>query len=119
MNIRFLLDENLDPRLRIVLLRLDPAVDVLRVGDPGVPPLGTLDPELLRFLDVAQRLLVTGNRVSMPAHLQAHWSVGGHLWGICWVRPGFSLSRIAQELLLISEASTAEEWLDRTEWIPF
>jgi hypothetical protein len=29
------------------------------VGDPDAPPLGTLDPELLRYLEVFQRLLVT------------------------------------------------------------
>jgi hypothetical protein len=35
------------------------------------------------------------------------------------LRDGFSIYRIAQELLLIAEASTAEGWLDRIEWIPF
>ena len=119
MNIRFLLDENLDPRLKTALLRLNPAIDVLHVGETGTPPLGTLDPDILLFLDVAQRLLVTSNRASMPDHLRQHWSEGRHLWGLCWVRPGFSIHRIAQELLLVWEASTAEEWLDRLEWIPF
>jgi hypothetical protein len=118
VNVRFLLDENLDPRLQIALRRLNPTIDVLRIGEPSAPPLGTSDPDILIFLDVAQRMLVTSNRTSMPDHLQAHWSIGKHLWGLCWVRPGFSIYRIAQELLLIWEASTAEEWLDRLGWIP-
>ncbi len=37
MKIRFLLDENLSPRLRVGLLRYDPLVDVLRVGDVAAP----------------------------------------------------------------------------------
>jgi hypothetical protein len=35
MKVRFLLDENLSPRLKAALLRLNPAIDVVRVGDPG------------------------------------------------------------------------------------
>jgi hypothetical protein len=58
VNVRFLLDENLDPRLKIAISRLNPAVDVLRVGDHGVPPLSTADPDLLRFCEVAQRVLI-------------------------------------------------------------
>ncbi|MFQ5592841.1 MAG: hypothetical protein ACE5HA_01695 [Anaerolineae bacterium] len=119
MKVRFLLDENQPPRLKTALLRLDPAIDVLRVGELGAPPLGTLDPDLLRHLEVMQRTLVTSNRASLPAHIEAHWAAGGHLWGIFWVRPGvWSVGRLAQELYLIWEASEAEEWVDRVDWIP-
>jgi hypothetical protein len=59
MKIRFLLDENLSPKLKFAVLRLNPAIDIVRVGDPDAPSLGTLDPELLRYLEVFQRLLVT------------------------------------------------------------
>ena len=55
----------------------------------------------------------------MPAHLDAHWAAGGQIWGLLWVRPGTPLGRLAQELFLVWEASEAEEWLDRTAWIPF
>jgi hypothetical protein len=65
MRIRFLLDENLSPDLKKSLLNLNPHLDILRVGEPDAPPLGTLDPEIL------------------------------------------------------DEASEAEEWLDRVDWIPF
>ncbi|MBM4456854.1 MAG: hypothetical protein FJ011_03630 [Chloroflexi bacterium] len=69
MKVCFLLDEHLSPRLKTALLRLAPTADVLRVGDPSAPALGTLDPELLRYLEISQRMLVTANRASMPAHI--------------------------------------------------
>ena len=119
MNVRFLLDENLDPKVKVATLRLNPTVDVLRVGDQGVPLLSTADPDLLRFCEVAQRILVTADRTTIPDHINAHLAAGGHFWGVCLLRDGFSIYRVAQELLLIAEASTAEEWLDRIEWIPF
>jgi hypothetical protein len=49
VKIRFLLDENLPPKLKIAVLRLNPAIDILRVGDSEAPSLGTLDPDILRY----------------------------------------------------------------------
>jgi hypothetical protein len=62
MRIRLLLDENLAPLLKSALLRLDPTIDVVRVGDADAPPFHTLDPDILAFCEAEQRLLVTGNR---------------------------------------------------------
>lgn len=59
MKVRFLLDENLSPRIKQAVQRREPAIDLLRVGDESAPPLGTLDPDILRYLESAQRLLLT------------------------------------------------------------
>jgi hypothetical protein len=40
MTIRSLLDENLSPRIKRMLLNREPTMDVLRVGDPTAPPFG-------------------------------------------------------------------------------
>ena len=119
MKVCFLLDENLPPRLKAALRRYDPAIDVLRVGDEGAPPLGTLDPDILRYLENHQRLLVTDNRSTIPSHIEEHTAEGGHHWGIVWTRPGMRIGPLAEALYLIWVASEADEWLDRTEWIPF
>ena len=119
MRIRFLLDENLSPDLKISLLNLNHNLDILRVGEPDAPPLGTLDSEILDYVESSQRLLVTNNRRSMPKHLQDHWDKGGHIWGLLWLRKSANLKIWVEELHLIWEASEAEEWLDRVDWIPF
>ncbi|MEH1817009.1 MAG: DUF5615 family PIN-like protein [Nostoc sp.] len=119
MKVRFLLDENLSPRLKVAVLRLNPAIDILRVGESNAPTLGTLDPDVLLYLQLSQRLLVTDNRASMPAHLEAHWAEGGHIWGLFWLRPRIPVGQLAQELLLVWETTEAQEWIDQLEWIPF
>ena len=119
MKVRFLLDENLPPRLKVAIKRFNRAIDVLRVGDPDTPPLGTLDPELLCYLELSQRLLVTNNRTSMPQHLEGHGAAGGHIWGLFWLRPQTTISRCAEELYMIWETSQAEEWINVVDWIPF
>ena len=50
MKIRFLVDENLSPRLEQALRDMNADIDVTRVGDPGAPPLGTLDPSILSWV---------------------------------------------------------------------
>ena len=120
MKVRFLLDENLSPRLITALHRLDPAIDILRVGDEGTPPLGTDDPTILHYLAASRRMLVTANRSTIPAHLVEHYASGGppH-WGVLWLRSGANVNIIVRDLHLIWTASAAEEWRDRTDWVPF
>lgn len=119
MKARFLLDENLSPRLKVALHRLDERIDVLRVGDDGAPPLQTSDPDILHFLSRSHRLLVTDNRSTIPEHLAEYYISGGEShWGILWIRPGISIGDIAANLYLVWLASEAEEWLDRADWIP-
>lgn len=119
MKVRFLLDENLSPRLKVALHRLDETIDVLRVGDDGAPALQTADPDILHFLSRSHRILVTDNRSTIPDHLADYYASGGEShWGILWIRPDTSLGEIAANLHLIWQASAAEEWLDRADWIP-
>ncbi|BAG03379.1 MAG: DUF5615 family PIN-like protein [Microcystis sp.] len=118
MKIRFLLDENLSPKLKIAVQRINSTIDILRVGDADAPLLGTLDPNLLQYLELSQRLLITDNRSTMPNHLKDHWNTGGHTWGIIWLRPSGTISQWAESMILIWELTEAEEWIDRLDWIP-
>ncbi|MGL5871409.1 MAG: DUF5615 family PIN-like protein [Xenococcaceae cyanobacterium] len=118
MKVRFFLDKNLSPRLKLAIFRLNPEVDVLRVGDPGMPALGTIDPEILIYLERSQRILLTDNRNSKPEHLQAHWANGGCIWGLFWLRPKATVRELAEDLILIWETTEAEEWRNQLAWIP-
>jgi len=119
VKIRFLLDENRSPLLAHAVRRRNPAIDVLRVGDAGAPPLHTLDPELLLYCERDQRLLVTNNRHSMPKHIADHLAVGHHHWGVFRLSREMSLGPLSEQLHLLWSASEAEEWIDQFEWIPW
>ncbi len=118
MKVRFLLDENLSPRLKLAVFRLNPKIDILRVGDEGTPSFGTLDPEILIYLQQSQRILLTDNRKSMPEHIETHWSNGGFIWGLFWLRPKATVRELADDLNLIWETTELEEWKNQLIWIP-
>lgn len=120
MKVRYLLDENLSPRLISAVRRLNEQVDLLRVGEAGAPGLGTDDPTILRYLASHQRLLVTANRSTIPNHLMEYYRTSDEPhWGILWIRPATTIGELANALHFIWAASDAEEWQNRTDWIPF
>lgn len=116
--IRFLLDEHVDPRLRKATKRIAPEIVVWRMGDPAAPTLSTLDDEILRWCEAHHFSLVTNNRESMPVHLQDHLATGHHVPGIFTLNPNMGIGETAEELALIWGASAAEEYLDQLNYLP-
>jgi hypothetical protein len=116
---RFLLDENMPHAVQEALARIEPAVDVRVMGEPGSPALETEDPGLLAWLGREGRILVTRNRGTMPTHFAAHLEAGGHVPGILMVGEDCSIAQLVEELLLILGASESEEWRDRLIYLPF
>ncbi|HLJ81065.1 MAG TPA: DUF5615 family PIN-like protein [Ktedonobacterales bacterium] len=119
MKIRFLLDENLSQRILKSLKRRNATIDVLHVGDDTILPKGTLDPEILLYCEAEHRMLVTDNRKSMPGHEADHFAAGHHHWGILTTSRAVSIGELTFQLHLFWEASEAEEWIDRTVYLPY
>lgn len=114
----FLFDECTDPDVVTALRRLEPAIGIIRVGDQGAPPRSTLDPEMLLAAESLGRVLVTNDRRTMPGHLIAHFLAGRHTAGVILLREGFAIGRYARSILDQWAATTADEWIDRTTYLP-
>ena len=115
---RYLLDEHIAPVLRRELLRAAPDLEVWIIGDPGAPPLGTLDPTILVWCEEHGFCLVTNNRKSMPRHLVDHLSLGRHSSGIFVVSVAMAMGQLIDELILIAGASAADEYHDLILYLP-
>jgi hypothetical protein len=116
--LRFLLDEHVAHAIRDQLLRLSPEIEVAIIGQPGMPAKGTLDPELLCWIEESGQILVTNNRRTMPAHLQAHFALGRHISGMLLLRRNAPLGQVIENSFLLWETSTLEEFRDRVLFIP-
>ncbi|MBU4226133.1 MAG: DUF5615 family PIN-like protein [Chloroflexi bacterium] len=115
---RFLLDEHVSHTVQNQLLRQNTSIDILVVGQPLAPPKGTLDRDILTWIEGSGYILVTSNRRSIPDHARDHFEAGGHIPGILFIRRGASLGEIIEQLYMLWAASEAEEYVDRLLYIP-
>ncbi len=53
----------------------------------------------------------------MPAHIAAHHAAGGHHWGILRIRRQATMAQVIEAVLLIWEATDAEDWVDVFDWL--
>jgi len=115
---QFLLDEHVGARFQKALLRQQPEMVVWRLGDPGAPPRGTLDPEILFWCERDGFSLVTNNRASMPVHLRDHLAAGHHVPGIFTLNDDMSMGETVEELIVLWIAADPEEYADQLHYLP-
>jgi hypothetical protein len=116
--IRYLLDENVDPVLAGEMLKREPDMVVWRVGIPGAPRKGTLDPDILAWCEAHSFVLVTNNRQSMPSHLRDHLAAGRHVPGILVLNPHTRLGDVLEDLRLIWLLADPAEYQDQIAFLP-
>jgi len=114
----YLLDENIPTGLAGQLRRRNPAITVQVIGDDKAPPKGTSDAELLLWLEQNGFSLITLNRKTMPSHLRQHLATGHHVPGVFILKSGALMRAVLDDLLLIWEASTPDEYQDQIIYIP-
>lgn len=117
MSIRFLMDENLDPLYKRQLLLKKPDLVVYAVGEVATPSKGTPDPEILCWCEENNFILITNNRKSMPIHLVDHLAQERHAPSIITLNAEMSIGETIEELILIAEAGSADDYQDRIEYL--
>ena len=116
--LKYLIDENLSPVYAEQLRRRNPDLVVRAVGELGVPSTGTLDPEILKWCELNQFVLLTNNRASMPTHLRDHIVEGRHIPGILVLNKNMSMGQTIEELLTVAEVAFDDEFQDRIDFLP-
>ena len=91
---------------------------VLRVGDPGAPPLRSPDPVILSWCEAHGFILVTNNRHSMPGYLADHLAAGRHVPGVFFITRRLTVRKLFDELILIAGASLENEYEDQILNLP-
>jgi hypothetical protein len=117
MKIRYLVDEN---RPRVLSRRYSATIprSMCCALAMWAPRFWYAGPDLLHWLELHQRVLVTDNRKSMPGHSADHAQAGGHHWGIFMVHKDAPLRTLADTLYVYWDVTDAEQWMDVTEWLP-
>jgi len=116
VKVRFLADADLNRAIVSGVLRRELSIDFLTAQAAGLR--GMNDPEVLALAADRQRVLVSHEAGSMPAHFRAFRNAGKHSSGVFLIPQSLDVGTAINELLLIWLASDASEWGDRLEWLP-
>jgi hypothetical protein len=108
VKIRFLADNDLRNSIRTGVLRHEPSVDFLSANAASLH--GLSDLEVLRVAAAQNRLLVSHDENSMPAHFR-DFITGNSSPGLLMVPQGAPAARVIESIVLIWIASESEEWI--------
>jgi uncharacterized protein DUF5615 len=116
VKVQFLADADLNRAIVSGVLRREPSLDFLTAQAAGLR--GMNDHEVLALAAERQRVLVSHDAGTMPAHFRAFRSAGKHSAGVFLVPQSVDVGTAIDELLLIWLASEASEWENRLVWLP-
>jgi len=116
VKVRFLADADLNRAIVSGVLRREPSLDFLTALAAGLR--GMKDPEILALAAQQQRVLVSHDVGTMPAHFRAVRKAGKHCSGVFLIPQSLDIGTAIDELLFIWLASEASEWEDRLVWLP-
>ena len=116
MKVRFLADADLNKAIVSGVLRREPSVDFLTALAAGLRRM--TDPQVLALAARQQRVLVSHDVGTMPAHFRAFRDASKHSAGVFLIPQSLDTGRAIEELLLIWLASEASEWHNRLVWLP-
>lgn len=114
--IRFQADADLKQAIVSGTLRRQPNLDFRSANEASLE--GLKDPEVLAMAARDCRVLVTHDRKTMPTEF-GQFIITQNSAGVLIVSQSFSISEAIDTLILVWEASTAEEWVNKIMSIPF
>jgi hypothetical protein len=117
VKVRFLADADLNRAIVSGVLRREPSLDFMTAQTGGLRRLN--DPEVLALAAEHQRVLVSQDVFTMPAHFRAFRNAGKHSAGVFLISQSLDVGTAIEELMLIWLASEASEWENRLVWLPF
>ena len=112
------MDENVDPAYVNEIRKRNRDIVVRAIGEPAIPPKSTLDPDILKWCEEKQFVLVTNNRKSMPPHLRDHLAEGRHMPGIITLSQKMNIGDMIEELIFLAEAANDDEFKDQIRHMP-
>ena len=116
MKVRFLADADLNKAIVTGILRREPSIDFLPAHAAGLRKMK--DPEVLALAAEQQRVVVSHDVGTMPAHFRAFRNAGKQSPGVFLVAQSLDVGTAIEELLLIWLASEASDWENRLQWLP-
>jgi hypothetical protein len=114
--IRFVADEDFNNDILRALRRRLPSLDLVRVYDAGLA--GTSDPDVLAWAVREGRVLLTHDVNTMTKHAFARIDEKQPMSGVIVVRQSLAIGDVLEDLVLVAECSSTEEWEGQVGYLP-
>jgi len=112
----FLTDVNFNGRVLRALVRVIPALDVVRAQDVGLD--GADDPVVLEWAAQNGRVLLTHDEKTMPGYAYQRITAGQRMPGVVIVAVP-TWPRVIADLIVMIECSQDDEWENQVRYVPF
>ena len=114
--LRLAADENLTNGIIRGLVRRNVRADIVRVQDAGL--LGADDPQVLAWAAAENRILVTHDSRTVPRYANQRTEAGLLMPGVFIVPRSLSVGQAIEDLLLLCEYTSGEEWKSIVWYLP-
>lgn len=114
--VRFQADADLKQAIVTGVIRRQPSLDFQSANEAGLE--GIKDPEVLALAARDGRVLVTHDRKTMPTEF-GRFIMSQTSSGVLILSQSLPIRDAINALILIWDASTAEEWIDQIMSLPF
>lgn len=114
--LRFVADENFNYDIVRGLWRRNPALDIVRAQETEFS--GSDDPQLLEWLAQENRILLTHDVRTITRYAYERVRLGLKMPGVFEVKRRAPLGQVIDDILLLAEASHANEWEGQIIYLP-
>ena len=114
--IRLAADENFDNDIIWGLLRRRPDLDIVRVQDVGLAGAG--DPEVLEWAAQEGRIILTHDKKTFVPYAYQRVAAGQRLPGMCAVTATAPVGAAINDILLLLQGTSEEEWEGQVRYVP-
>ncbi|MBC8163764.1 MAG: DUF5615 family PIN-like protein [Roseiflexaceae bacterium] len=114
--LRYAADENFNNDIVWGLLRRMPTLDIVRIQDVGL--MSADDPTVLAWAADTRRILLTHDVKTITQYAYQRVAFGQVMPGVIEVSRLVSIGLAIEDLLLLAEASTEDEWQGQVIYLP-
>ena len=114
--LRFAADENFNGDIVRGLLRRNPNLDIVRVQDVGLS--GADDPSVLEWAANQGRIVITHDISTLAKHALDRVAAGQPMPGVFEVRSVAPIGQAIDDLILLAECSSEDEWEGQVRFLP-
>ena len=116
MSVRFLADENFNRAIVNGVLRLAPALDIVRVQDVGLRTLDDLT--ILEWAARDGRVLLSHDAATIPHFAHHRITAGLPIAGVFIASATMPVGAVIDDLVVVAQASVSADWEGLVTYLP-